>query len=68
MKNLIGSLLFAMLALDKGRVDIEKMRIDMDKFRREMRWEPWKALAAIVIGIAVMGMAVFGLTHWIAPR
>lgn len=51
----------------RERVDIEKMRIDMDKFRREMRWEPWKALAAIVIGVAAMGAAVIGLAHLIAP-
>jgi hypothetical protein len=50
----------------------EKLQTETDRFRQEMRWEPWKAFAAIVggvlVGIAAMVGAIIGLATWLAPH
>lgn len=35
---------------------------------RQGRWEPWKALAAIIAASAVMVGAVEALSHWRQPQ
>lgn len=48
--------------IDKNRVDIEKMRAEI---RQLERWEPWKALAAIIgAGVAAAGL-ILGVAHLI---
>jgi hypothetical protein len=50
--------------IDRGRVDIEKMQTEMEKLRAEIRlmerWEPWKALAALALGVAALSGAIVG--------
>jgi hypothetical protein len=48
--------------IDKGRVDIEKLRAEI---RHMERWEPWKALAAILTGVAAMSGVIIGVAHLI---
>jgi hypothetical protein len=47
-----------------------KMNAETERFRQEMKWEPYKALAAIVGGIlgasAVMVTAVLALASWLS--
>lgn len=54
------------------RAEREKLQTETDRFRQEMRWEPWKAFAAIVggilIAIAAMVGAIVGLATWLAPH
>jgi hypothetical protein len=56
----------------------EKLQAEAERFRQEMRWEPWKALAAIIGGILVASAAMTGAIlalagwlsqhpHWLAP-
>jgi hypothetical protein len=50
---------------------IEKLNAEAEKFRQEMRWEPYKAFAAILGGIlgasAVMVGAILAVAHYIRP-
>jgi hypothetical protein len=48
--------------IDKGRVDIEKLRAEI---RHMERWEPWKALAAILTGVAAMAGVMLAVAHFI---
>lgn len=48
--------------IDKGRVEIEKLRAEI---RLMERWEPWKALAAMALGVAALSGAIIGLSHLI---
>ena len=42
---------------------IELMKTQIDKFRQEMRWEPYKAFAAIIAGTAAMAGIILGVAH-----
>jgi hypothetical protein len=39
----------------------------IDLYRRQARWEPWKALAAIIAAAAVFGGGVFTVASWWHP-
>jgi hypothetical protein len=40
----------------------------MAKLQREMRWEPWKALAALSAGTAAMAGAILALAAWFSQH
>lgn len=42
---------------------IDKNRLDLVRLRQEMRWEPWKALAAIIAASAAMVGVILALAH-----
>jgi uncharacterized membrane protein YccC len=44
------------------------MKTQIDLFREQMRWEPWKALAAIIGSAAAMMGATLALAIWLAPH
>lgn len=49
--------------IDKHRLEIDKDRLDMDRIHQEMKWEPWKALAAIIAaGVAFAGI-ILAVAH-----
>lgn len=58
------------LEIELMKVQIDKTRLDIEKIQREMRWEPWKALAtmltSILLATAAMTTAVVALAHWLA--
>jgi len=57
--------------LEKLQAESDKMRAEAERFRQEMKWEPYKAFAAIVAGIigasAAMTAAILALAHYIRP-
>ena len=46
-------------------VQIDRNRLDMKRIEQEMRWEPWKALAAIIAASAAMVGVILALSHFI---
>jgi hypothetical protein len=50
-------------------IEKEKLQAETERFRQEMRWEPWKAFAAILggllIGTAAMAGVILGVAHLI---
>ena len=62
-------------SFDKLRMRIELMkaqidhtRLNMEKLRQDLRWEPWKALAAMVAGTAAMAGAILALAAWLSQH
>lgn len=50
------------------KAQIDHTRVDMAKLQREMRWEPWKALAALFGGTAAMAGAILALAAWLSQH
>jgi hypothetical protein len=53
------------LRIELMTVQIDKTRLDMQRVRQEMRWEPYKALAAILAGVAAVSGIIVGVAHLI---
>lgn len=47
---------------------IDHGRVDMAKVRQEMRWEPYKAIAAIIGAAAAMMAVTLALATWLGPH
>jgi hypothetical protein len=56
------------LRIELMKAQIDHTRIDMAKLQREMRWEPWKALAALTGASAAMTGAVIALAAWLSQH
>jgi hypothetical protein len=56
------------LRLELMKAQIDHTRVDMAKLEREMRWEPWKALAALFGGTAAMAGAILALAAWLSQH
>lgn len=50
------------------KAQIDHTRVDMAKLAREMRWEPYKAIAVLLGATAAWGGAILALAAWLAPR
>jgi anti-sigma-K factor RskA len=50
------------------QIEREKLRAETERFRQDLRWEPWKALAAILAAAAIMTGAVLTLSTWIGHQ
>lgn len=53
--------------LEKTLIEQEKLRAETDRFRQEMRWEPYKALAAVIAGVAAFSGLILAVAHFIRP-
>ena len=40
-------------------------RLDIERLRQEMRWEPYKAFATIIAGVAAMTGVILAVAHFI---
>ena len=40
-------------------------RLNMKRFEQEMRWEPYKAFATIIAGVAAMAGVILAVAHFI---
>ncbi len=40
---------------------------DTERFRRQLRWQPWKALAAVVALCAVFLACALAVATWVHP-
>ena len=60
----------AALPTDEQRRQAEWARLNaqIECWRKQARWEPWKALAAIVGAAALMIAAALALSHWHVPQ
>lgn len=56
------------LRIELMKAQIDHTRVDMAKLEREMRWEPWKALAALLAGTAAMAGAILALAAWLSQH
>jgi hypothetical protein len=52
--------------IDHHRLDMKKIELDMKKLDQDLRWEPWKALAAFIAASAAFAGAVLGLASWLS--
>jgi len=43
------------------------MQTQIELYKAQLRWEPWKALAAMIAASAVMTGTVLGLSNWLHP-
>jgi hypothetical protein len=56
------------LRIELMKIQIDEGRVNIDKMRQEMRWEPYKALAAIIgAAVAMMG-ATLALAAWLSQH
>lgn len=53
------------LEIELMTVQIDRNRLDMKRIEQEMRWEPYKALAAIVAACAAITGVILALSHFI---
>lgn len=44
---------------------VELMQTQIELFRKQARWEVWKALAAFIAGVAVFGGLVLGVANYL---
>ena len=51
------------LRIELMETQIDKNRLDMKRIEQEMRYEPWKALAAIIAASAAMVGVILALAH-----
>lgn len=56
------------LRIELMKAQIDHTRVDMAKLAREMRWEPYKAIAVLLGATAAWGGAILALAAWLAPR
>jgi hypothetical protein len=54
-------------AEDKHDLRINLMQTPIDLYKAQLRWEPWKALAAMVAAAAVFVGGVLAVSNWIHP-
>jgi hypothetical protein len=47
------------------RAEREKLQIETERFRQEMRWEPWKALAALIVASSAMLGVILTVAHFL---
>jgi phage baseplate assembly protein W len=53
-------------AADEEReLRINLMQTQIELYKAQLRWEPWKALAAMVATAAIMGGTIVALSNWI---
>ena len=53
--------------IEKLNVEKEKLQAEAERFRQEMKWEPYKAFAAIIAGVAAMCGVILAVAHFIRP-
>lgn len=53
--------------IEKLNIERDKLSAEAERFRQEMRWEPYKAFAAILAGVAAMGGVILAVAHFIRP-
>jgi phytoene/squalene synthetase len=56
------------LRIELMKAEIDHHRLDMRKLEQDLRWEPWKALAAFLAAAAAFGGAVLGLAVWLSQH
>jgi hypothetical protein len=44
-------------------LQMTKTEYDINRVRQEMRWEPYKAIAAILVGIVAAAGLILGVAH-----
>ncbi len=44
-------------------LQMTKADYDIQRVRQEMRWEPWKALATIIVGIVAAAGLILTVSH-----
>ena len=49
--------------LEEQELRIELMNTQIDKFRREMRWQPFVALATILAAVAAVAGIILAVAH-----
>jgi hypothetical protein len=47
---------------------IQLLEAQLRLYRTQARWEPWKALAAIIGAAAIFGGSVLALSNWISRQ
>lgn len=47
------------------KAQIDHTRVDTAKLAREMRWEPWKALAVLLSATAAWAALILTVAHFI---
>jgi len=47
------------------RLRLDLMTIQIERLRQEMRWEPYKAVAIMLAGVAAMAGIILCVTHLI---
>jgi hypothetical protein len=53
--------------IEKLNIERDKLSAEAERFRQEMRWEPYKAFATIIAGIAAMTGVILAVAHYIRP-
>jgi hypothetical protein len=51
--------------LEREQASWRHLQAQIRLTERQARWEPWKALAAMLAAVAIMGGSVIALSSWI---
>ena len=54
--------------LQKEQASWQLLNAQIAHFQRSARWEPYKALAAMAVGVALFGGLVVALSNWHQPQ
>jgi hypothetical protein len=54
--------------LEREQASWRHLQAQIRLTERQARWEPWKALAAILAAAAIMGGSVLALSNWIGHQ
>ena len=55
-------------ALDQEQASWSHLQAQIRLTERQARWEPWKALAAILAAAALISAAILALSNWHQPQ
>lgn len=53
------------LRIEMMETQIDNNRVNIERLRQEMKWEPLKALATILGGVAAMAGVILAVAHFI---
>jgi len=53
------------LRIELMQTQIDNNRLNMKRIEQEMRWEPYKAFATIIAGVAAMAGVILAVAHFI---
>jgi hypothetical protein len=52
---------------DERDLRVNLMQTQIELYKAQLRWEPWKALAAMIAAAAVFAGSVLALSTWLHP-
>jgi hypothetical protein len=46
---------------------LEKTQMEIERLRQDIKWDPWKAFAGVLAGVAAIAGVILAVAHFIRP-